>query len=469
MEQDFWNLINEYRQIGFEPLRFLGNLNQINSKLFFSQYDLKKTNIKITPKWYDFFHKNEGKSIEVTRRIYPDLINPKSHIEIDSKKACVIFNISENLSDLNKTTGIDIVQNFLNDFPTKCAVNRIITNKANENNQFVLMDFIKSQRGTKVGYNCINNFILNITDIRQPLDSEIHSNINFTGALENLLLLGCTSEFQLFPAYDAPNEDTLDTMRKNFDNFALKYNLVVVDFSSLKKGRWFYASTATAKTDNELPLKYDELTEDMEIILSDKFGTLLPIHMYYFSKIDDQNISILEKNGIEYNDLCQLNDKVFNKMNEPKFSFGKIISKYCPKYGNNFSKTSNIYAVFPVMESGIYAMKELAEYTNSEIIINKIPIKYEELRRFAINEFIVENTTSSINGCHFIIAHKDVTNLILEDLKKINLEPQIIGKIGKRGEPKITLVNENINNYTLSKNKLRIFRANKVIADKQDH
>ncbi len=456
MEQDFWNLTNGFKQIGFEPLKFIGNLNQINSELFFSQYDFKKTNIKIIPKWYDYFHKNEGKNVEVTRRIYSDLINPKSHIEIEIRKACAIFNINENVIDRNQDENINIIQNFLNDFTTKCTINKIITNKSNEDNQFVLIDFIKSQRGTKVGYNCIDNFVLNITDIRKAPDSKIHCAINFTGALENLFLLGCTSEYKLFPVYDAPNEDILDVMRKNFDDFAVKYNLVVEDFSSLKRGKWFYGSTATAKTDNELPLKYEELTEDMEIILTDKFGTLLPTHLFYFSQIENQNISILEKHGIRYNDLCNLNDKTFEEMSEPKFSLGKIISKYCPKFGNQFSEMSNIYAVFPVRESGIYALKELTEYTNSEIIVTKIPIKYEELRKFAIKEFIVENATSSISGCHIIIAHKNITNLILDDLKKMNLEPQIIGKIGKKGEPKITFVNDNINNYVLSKNKLRI-------------
>lgn len=456
--QDFWNLINEYRQMGFEPLSFIGNLNQIDAKLFFSQYDFKKTNIKIIPKWYDFFHKNEGKNVEITRRIYSNLINPKSHIEIEIKKACAIFNINENLIDDNQHSNINIVQNFLSDFTTKCTLNRIIINKSHENNQFVLMDFIKSQRGTKIGYNCINNSVMNITDIRKPPDSEIHCAINFSAVLENLFLLGCTSEYQLFPVYDAPNEYILDMMRKNFDNFAVKYNLGLEDFSSLKEGIWFYGSTATARTDKELPLKYEEITEDMEIILSDKFGTLLPIHLFYFSQIDDQNISIIEKNGIAYKDLCKLNDKTFEELSQPKFSLAKIIAKYCPSFGKKFSEMSDIYAVLPIREFGVYAIKELAEYTNSEIIINKIPIKYEELRRFAINEFIVENATSSVNGCHLIIAHKNITNAILDELKKINLEPQVIGKMGKKGEPRITFINENINNYILSKNKLRIYK-----------
>jgi hypothetical protein len=56
-------------------------------------------------------------------------------------------------------------------------------------------------------------------------------------------------------------------------------------------------------------------------------------------------------------------------------------------------------------------------------VINEVPIKYEELARFATDEFL-SNSTASVNGCHLIIAGEDLAPMILEDLRKHNFNPQ---------------------------------------------
>ena len=61
-------------------------------------------------------------------------------------------------------------------------------------------------------------------------------------------------------------------------------------------------------------------------------------------------------------------------------------------------------------------------------------MKFDDISRFATKE------TSSRKcyrckpvGCHMIVATKDVANLIIEDLRKHNFEPSVIGFIARKG------------------------------------
>ena len=65
-----------------------------------------------------------------------------------------------------------------------------------------------------MGYTSANNSTTQIIDPTLSPESEIHSNIALTMAMENLNLLGCASSFRIFPIYDAPTESLLDTIRK---------------------------------------------------------------------------------------------------------------------------------------------------------------------------------------------------------------------------------------------------------------
>ena len=106
------------------------------------------------------------------------------------------------------------------------------------------------------------------------LDSEINSNIAMVKTIDHLNLLGCTSGFVLFPIYDASSEVMLDRIRENLDAFTSRYNLGMEDYSSLKVGRLFFGNTAIANTLKELPVNYDQVETGMQLIISNKFGTL---------------------------------------------------------------------------------------------------------------------------------------------------------------------------------------------------
>jgi hypothetical protein len=65
----------------------------------------------------------------------------------------------------------------------------------------------------------------------------------------------------------------------------------------------------------------------------------------------------------------------------------------------------------------------------------------------------MENATASLNGCHIIVATKDVTNLIMEELRKHNFAPERIGFVEKKGSWSISFVTD-LSQFVASKVKL---------------
>jgi len=95
--------------------------------------------------------------------------------------------------------------------------------------------------------------------------------ISLTESIYLLNLLGCSIDINLFPIYDAPNDNILDKIRKNIDNFTIKFNYSYEDYSSLKLNSLFFGTTATGNIHKELPNRYDLINEDTQIIITDKF------------------------------------------------------------------------------------------------------------------------------------------------------------------------------------------------------
>jgi selenophosphate synthase len=113
-------------------------------------------------------------------------------------------------------------------------------------------------------------------------------------------------------------------------------------------------------------------------------------------------------------------------------------------------------SVYPVGSDGISALVNLSKISNTHLVINEIPMQYEEFARFATDEFLVSNSTASTNGCHLIISTEDLAPLILEDLKKHNFKSQIIGFVTDK-EASMVTINNNINKYVAAKHITSLF------------
>jgi selenophosphate synthase len=454
LSQDFWKNIMEYKQLGFEPLRWIPTCsNQVdNDILQASLKEIKRSTIKLEPDWFDSFFYMDGKTPELTRRVYYNLDSPVIENEAEIKRALLTFRIHTEIGS-NSVLLFEIIRRFLKSFHFKVISKKIVMSlTTNKKSQFALLDYIRLSRGNKVGYTSANNSTTQITDPTLSPESEIHSNIALTTAMENLNLLGCTSGFRLFPIYDAPTESLLDTIRKNLDSFTSRYNLAMDDYSSVKVDSLFFGATAIANTLKEQPIKYDQVEEGMQIIISNKLGTLPAMSIYILAQMDEGRISMFENNNISLDSLTAAKDEVLKSLSEPHFSLGKIISKYCPDFGTPYDKNSHIPAVYPIITDGIFAVAKLARLLNAQIVINNLPIKFDEIARFVTKEFLVENATAASIGCHMIVATNDVANLIMEDLRKHNFEPSIIGFIAKKDGPGLR-IEADIDKY-VSKTKL---------------
>jgi selenophosphate synthase len=454
LTEKFWEIIKEYQQLGFDPLRWIPTCsNEIDKHILQSSLEkIKRNTMKVIPSWFDVFYYTDGKSPELTRRVYK-FDNPQIEREVEIKRALSIFHIHTQIGE-DPILLAGTLQNFLKCFHSKTTIKKItMTLTAHPEAQCVVLDYIASHRGDKVGYITANNSTTQITDPTQSPESEIHSNIAVTTAMENLNLLGCTSGFKVFPVYDAPTEEILDKIRKNLDSFTSRYNMAMEDYSSLKVGKLFFGATALANTLKELPTRYDQIEEGMHIIISNKFGVMPAVILYMLTEMDPSNIAKFEQNNILLDVLSSAKDEAIKSLSEPQFSLGKIISKYCPDFGTTFDKHAHITAVYPVTTDGIFAIAKFADLINSHIVVNDLPMKYEEIAKFTTKEFLTENATSSTNGCHLIVATKDLATSIIEDLRKHNFEPAVIGFIAKKERPFVA-IEKDVSQYVASKAKL---------------
>lgn len=455
MSESFWKNIEEYIRLGFDPLLWIPTCsNQVDDDILqASLNEIKRSTIKLDPTWFDSFYYMDGKNPELTRRIYTNLDNPIVEKEAEIKRALLMLRIHTEVGSDSLLLS-EIVRRFLKSFHFKVVSKRAtISMTANRKSQFALLDYIRLSRGNKAGYTSANNSTTQITDPTLNPDSEIHSDIALTMAMENLNLLGCTSGFRVFPIYDAPTDNLLDTIRKNLDAFTSRYNIAMEDYSSVRAGSLFFGATAIANTLKEQPIRYENVEEGMQIVVSSKFGTMPAMSLYILSQMDEEYASRIENDNISLDFLTSAKNEVLKSLSEPRFSLGKVISKYCPDFGTQYNKHTHIAAVYPIMTDGILAIAKFARLAGVQLTINNLPMKYDEIARFAAKDLMVENATSASAGCHMIVATENVANLIAEDLRKHTFEPSVIGFVAKKETPGLK-IEADIDKYVPSKIKL---------------
>ena len=442
LTEEFWQRIEEYRRLGFDPLRWIATgSNEIDIwTLDRAVKEMKRSSIKLDTNWFDAFHYAEGKTPDLTRRVF-SICDPAVENEVELKHALAMFRVHKEIEN-DSTLFAGILNNFFKNFRCKVSINKsAFAVTEHKDAQFALLDYIGLHRGDKVGFTVADNATAHVIDPTLEPDSEIHTDIPMTRCIDHLNLLGCTSGFDLYPIYDSPQESSLDIIGKNLDAFTSRYNLKMDDYSSLKIGKLFFGATGIANTFKELPTSYDQLEETMQIIITNPLGSLMGLSLYTLAQIDEKIISTLENKGINDQALVSAKDECIKNLSEPHFSLGKIISKYCPGFGASFQKDENIVAAHPLGSDGILGLWKLARTSNCHLVVNDIPTMFEEIARLASRESLVANPTAAMNGCHAIVATKDISNLILGELQRHNFRATVIGFVASKGEPNVTFGN----------------------------
>ncbi|UVS70376.1 SelD-related putative sulfur metabolism protein [Nitrososphaera viennensis] len=457
MSNNFWQNVEQYRKLGADPLRWASpcSLEADPHIVKSALAEVRRSTIKITsPFWFDTYFHIEGKEPELTRRVY-DPVNPVVDKEVEVKRALAMLRVhsaaAESPQVLAETLG-----KFFSVFRAKVAVTSApVATTEHPDAQFALLDYIELRRGNKDGYMPALSSFEQVTDIIKAPDDEVHVKIALTDAIERLNLLGCGNSalFKFFPIYDAPAEEMLDRIRTNLDAFMSRYNLVMEDYSSLKRGRLFYGTSAVAITNKELPTRYEQVEEGMEVMITNKFGGLAAVSLHALALSDPANAAKFEQAGVSLPDLTAARDEALKSMSEPHFALGKIVSKYCPDFGQGYDRGAHITAVYPVGARGVFALGALAELASAHIAVNELPVRHDEIARLATKESLVENSTASQHGCHIIVGTKDVLNLVAEELRQHHFAPERIGFIAKKGAPSVA-IEKGAGQYVAQKAKL---------------
>jgi selenophosphate synthase len=439
-----WKLFTKYHDLGFDPLRWLPECtNELNNdRLTILSEELKRNSLRIYPNYYSYFFYPEKKNIEIIRRLYKSNEELKSE-DLKTKKAISIMKWDKNIV-YDNTLLIEKIKKISESLKTKIEIERIsiIPTNSKEEYQFTLFDHIKTQRGNRSGYTVVTSSNTQATDINQNIESPIHMEISLTESINLLNSLGCSIDIRLFPIYDAPNDDILDKIRKYIDNFTIKYNYSFEDYSSLKLGSLFFGATATGNIHKELPNRYDLVKEDTQIITTDKLGLLACLSLYTITILNEKLFDKLNKYGIQESRLNQLKELAIKNLTEPKTSLGKLITKFLPDFESEFDFHSHIIITHPISKNGILSLYEISKLTNSELIIDNIPVIDKDITNFVSKEFLISNPTASTSNTIMLLMSKELSSTVIDELNKNRFNPRIIGKIGKIGKIGVTFNNK---------------------------
>jgi selenophosphate synthase len=421
-----------------DPLRWITTSS--NELISLVLYDSLKQNRKLNHlmeySWYDAFPYS-GKNPDIIRRQY-DFRDPVGQNELRKKRIVSLLNIHDDhaCNAKNLLDGLSEFYAKINPkYPFRCVK---INTTSDPKSEFALLDYIDLHRGEKIGYTVFNTGCIKVIDPTQSPDSDIAVAMSLAPALENLALIGCTFGFRIIPVYDAPSEEMINSIQTSHDRFGSKYDIPVDDYSSLNTGKLFLGGTVYAHTEKELPVRYDLITSGMVILLTDKFGSLCPLNTHTIRNLDPTFRGTSNPDEpIDYG----VND-ILKSLGHPRFSLSKIVGKYSPQFGNQFDTHANIIAVHPVGSDGVLALLYLSWLSNSHLIVNDIPMKYEELSKQATKECIISNSTCAGNGCHLIVASNEVANHVLEDLQRHSYDPMIIGRVANKNGPNVTISNK---------------------------
>ncbi|MGB8187991.1 MAG: hypothetical protein WCE91_00185 [Nitrososphaeraceae archaeon] len=441
MSDEFWNNLDQYRELGLDAPRWIASSSdELESLAILDSFaKTKRSNYLTDYSWFDAFPYS-GKNPEIVRRVYNFKDFDNANI-LKNKRIVSLFNVhADTLCDSPEL--LKMLTNFCAKINPKYRVKCVgISTTTHRESEFVLLDYIDVHRGDKIGNTAINTSSIKVIDPLEQPDSPVNVAISLTASLENLLILGCTTGFRIIPIYDAPNEDIINRIQTSHDAFASKYDIFIDDYSSIKTGKLFLGATAYAHTEKQLPVRYDLIKPGMAVLLTDKFGSLSPLNIFTMEKLEE-----FKPNAP--NELADsvIKNEIIKSLTQPKFSLGKIVAKYSPELGNEFDISTNLVAVQPAGIDGALALLHLARISNSHLNIREIPMKYEEFSVRATTENIIPNSTSSVNGCHIIIASNEVANQIAEDLKKHNFDATIIGEVIEKDGAKVT-INKKLRSY----------------------
>ncbi|MBC7091391.1 MAG: SelD-related putative sulfur metabolism protein [Nitrososphaeria archaeon] len=302
-----------------------------------------------------------------------------------------------------------------------------------------VFDFITVKGRSENKLLAINNDTVNIIDPTLSLEDERQVRGALCNALNDLYVLGVYNDIQVAPLVGAPNEDLRKKMIENVKKFSRENNFKFINVPQFDSRRLFIGATVLGTTEKQTPTREDLVQPGMQIIVTRPFGELSPLTVYISSLINDEIVSELESRGISFRELEKEKEEAVNLISSPNIMGAKIVNRYLPKIGEKFEKDQHVILSSDISGPGIYIFAEIAERANACIGIEEIPLLFPEVSEYAAKKFLMANSTAGTNGAFCIIAHKNVVEELLKDLRRAGYRPQIIGEVEELGRARVKI------------------------------
>ncbi|MEW9491842.1 MAG: SelD-related putative sulfur metabolism protein [Candidatus Aramenus sulfurataquae] len=322
--------------------------------------------------------------------------------------------------------------------------------------EVAVLDMFKLDGKKLNSYTLANNDTIQIVDPLEDPGSQMQVDVAVSNSLNDLFTKGAFEDIKIIPVYDGPDE-LKEELKRNFENFASRYDLQLIEEVQPRKGGLMIGATVIAKSDHELPTYYNQVQEGDVIITSRRIGELTPINLYLWALAVPEVLEEMEKRGIKLSRVEKVKREVISLMRVPNLGPAKVIYNHLPEFGKAFSQEDHIKMTTDVTGPGIFVVKEFAEKAKVDVHLEEIPVFDEDIAEFATENFIIPNSTAGTNGAILVFCSKKIADQVMDELREVGGEPMIIGKVTGKGEGAVT-VNKKVEKLIHRKNVLKYFK-----------
>lgn len=426
--------MEKYKKLGLNPFSLAAGcavkvdlIDTVYPALQKIREELRKMNIEISPREdVDYFITRED--IKIKR-----IINSG---EFDADRAISLIQVNQRTAN-----NPEYFSKFLLKVYSSIKTNRrLVIGKGHSivtSNPFAevaIIDLVQLNGNKLSSYTLMNNDTIQIVDPMEDPGSQLQVDVAVSNSLNDLFTKGAIQDLAIIPVIDAPSEELKKELFKGFKNYAERYSTSLINEIQPNTNTLMIGATVIGKTDHELPMFYNHVTEGMEVLVSRPVGELTPVNVYMWILSVTELMDIMERDyGISFAELEDLKKRALKYMSTSNMPVGKVIYDHLPEFGKSFDIKAHIAMTTDVTGPGIFVIKEFAEKAGVDVRLDDIPVIDERLCNFATDNFIIPNSTSGTNGAIVIFANKEVIDEVYEELKKEGQEPMVIGKVIGRG------------------------------------
>jgi selenophosphate synthase len=469
LAREFAERIEYYRSLGVNPFSLATGcavkvdlVDVLYPALKSIRGDLEKLGLTIAPRRdADVFEARLG-SIRVMRGIY-DVEDPHVAVEelrgFKPRRAVVLAQVHQRIASSPEPFK-DIVWRFYSRIAA-AVENGISVGKghsivsADTRSQFFLVDFMSYDDGG--GLVAANNDTIQIIDPAEDPGSVLQTAVALSNSLNDLFTVGAWRNIRVYPVYDAPDGKLRSKILSNMISYAEGIGATIHNPPQPNRGSLLMGATVLAEMTRKPPFFYDRVEPGMRVMVTRPIGELAVVNVYMLVILDKEIAEEFEKQtGISVDDLLEIKSKFLETMAKSNIEVAKVIESRLPELGEDFNPREHIAVTTDVTGPGVYVVKELAELSNTAIRLTDIPLLEPRISEFATRNFIIPNATAGTNGAIVIVARPEVLEGLEEDLRKVGLQPTIIGYIESMGSP-VVRAPLKLKRYVASKSYLKEF------------